>query len=450
MPRRTHRRRSRTGGRRERAGPWRAARRRHVAEAHLRHGPVTLVGLEESERLEAERAGDKRRGEGLQLDVVVPDVAVVEASRELDLVLGRGQGLLQVGEGGDRLQVRVVLGNREQAAQALAQHVLGGAGLGRVAGGARRHGIGTGVGHGLEGAALVAHVALRGVDQVGDEVVASLELDVDLRPCFLGPVPGRDQPVVGEHEPKNDQDDDRDNYPGAHQEVILRVGAPSPSCLLEHLLVLVLAHLLAPLLDYRAQSASKARVSSRRGSKAANHTVSRPQDVPAYTPSRCTSPTPTTSCGSTSGSSSPPRSSRTWKSGRKRRSRTPSSNASASSASWVCVTRPSTAGKAATTSRPSSCPKRGRGPAWAGSAWRLTSRPRWRHRRSSSSGPRSRSANGWSRPSGESTSRPSRSPSRTPAATSRGSRQSPSATATTSSSTAGRSSSQAAPAATGR
>src|SRR5450759_2060451 len=36
----------------------------------------------------------------------------------------------------------------------------------------------------------------------------------------------------------------------------LRVVASSPTCLLKHLLVLVLAHLLAPLLDYRAQSNS--------------------------------------------------------------------------------------------------------------------------------------------------------------------------------------------------
>src|ERR1700674_244369 len=36
----------------------------------------------------------------------------------------------------------------------------------------------------------------------------------------------------------------------------LGVGAPSPSGLLKHLLVLVLAHRLAPLLDYRAQSNS--------------------------------------------------------------------------------------------------------------------------------------------------------------------------------------------------
>src|SRR6202011_3635771 len=71
---------------------------------------------------------------------------------------------------------------------------------------------------------------------------------------------------------------------------VLRVSPPSPSGLLQHLLVLVLAHLLAPLLDYRAQSISlitwgarpgcprtqkrrlrvrgaKARVISRRGSR---------------------------------------------------------------------------------------------------------------------------------------------------------------------------------------
>src|ERR1700681_3325007 len=39
--------------------------------------------------------------------------------------------------------------------------------------------------------------------------------------------------------------------------LVLRVGAPCPACLLKHLLVLVLAHLLAPLLDYRAQSNSQ-------------------------------------------------------------------------------------------------------------------------------------------------------------------------------------------------
>src|SRR5438874_10173174 len=91
---------------------WQRARLaggRHVAEVDLGHGAVGVVGLEETEGLEAERSCDQRRGEGLQLDVVVTHVAVVEAPGELQLVLGRGQVLLQVGERGDRFEVGVVL-----------------------------------------------------------------------------------------------------------------------------------------------------------------------------------------------------------------------------------------------------------------------------------------------------------------------------------------------------
>jgi hypothetical protein len=106
----------------------------------------------------------------------------------------------------------------------------------------------------------VAHIPLHGVDQVRDQVVAALQLDVDLRPGFLGPIPRRDQAVVREDQPHDDQDNDGNDDPGAHQEVILRVGAPRPSGLLKHFLVLVLAHLLAPLLDYRAQSNSQTRL----------------------------------------------------------------------------------------------------------------------------------------------------------------------------------------------
>src|SRR5450759_5282508 len=45
----------------------------------------------------------------------------------------------------------------------------------------------------------------------------------------------------------------------------LRVGTSSPTGLLKHFLVLVLAHLLAPLLDYRAQSNSQTRVILKKG-----------------------------------------------------------------------------------------------------------------------------------------------------------------------------------------
>ena len=93
-------------------------------------------------------------------------------------------------------------------------------------------------------------------------VVAALELDVDLRPCLLRPVARLDQAVVRENEPEDSDHDDRDQDPDPTQlELILaltanrslRVRATLPARLLQHLLVLVLAHLLAPLLDYGAQ-----------------------------------------------------------------------------------------------------------------------------------------------------------------------------------------------------
>src|SRR5882672_6077418 len=93
--------------------------------------------------------------------------------------------------------------------------------------------------------------------------MSALELDVDLGPRLLGAVSRSDQAVVGEDKPHDDQGDDPDYDPDFHQLTYptartrrLRVGAPSPSGLLKHLLVLVLAHLLAPLLDYRAPSNS--------------------------------------------------------------------------------------------------------------------------------------------------------------------------------------------------
>src|SRR5439155_574753 len=93
-----------------------------------------------------------------ELDVVVAHVAVVEASGELELVLGRGQVLLQVRERGDRLQLGIVLRHGEQAAQALGEHVLRLADLGRVACRARRDRVGPGIGDSLQGPTLLAQL----------------------------------------------------------------------------------------------------------------------------------------------------------------------------------------------------------------------------------------------------------------------------------------------------
>jgi len=61
----------------------------------------------------------------------------------------------------------------------------------------------------VEDAALVGGVALDGLDQVGNQVMAALELDVDVRKRLLDPLPECDQPVVGEREEDHDDDDDR-------------------------------------------------------------------------------------------------------------------------------------------------------------------------------------------------------------------------------------------------
>ena len=62
---------------------------------------------------------------------------------------------------------------------------------------------------------LEPHVALDGVHEVGDQVVASLELDLDLGERLVDPEASLDQPVVEpDHEEHRDHDDrDDDDQP---------------------------------------------------------------------------------------------------------------------------------------------------------------------------------------------------------------------------------------------
>ncbi len=58
--------------------------------------------------------------------------------------------------------------------------------------------------------ALVGGVALDGLDEVRDQVVAPLELDVDLRPGVLDAVPQADEAVVGQDDVQADDDGEHD------------------------------------------------------------------------------------------------------------------------------------------------------------------------------------------------------------------------------------------------
>jgi hypothetical protein len=112
-------------------------------------------------------------------------------------------------------QVRIGFCYREQAAQGRGQLVLGagqllhcswiarvGLGGGQPAdrGASRRY-------DGFEGFALVFHVAFGGLDQIRDQVVAPLQLHIDLRERVLVAVTGGYQPVVD----GNEKEDYRDN-----------------------------------------------------------------------------------------------------------------------------------------------------------------------------------------------------------------------------------------------
>jgi hypothetical protein len=63
----------------------------------------------------------------------------------------------------------------------------------------------------------VRGVALDGLDEIRDEVPASLQLDVDVGPGFLHALTQRDEPVVhGDEEEREDHEDD-DEHDGDFQ-----------------------------------------------------------------------------------------------------------------------------------------------------------------------------------------------------------------------------------------
>src|ERR1022692_610769 len=154
------------------SGGWRRARGRRRrrscrslrSERHRRGGTLGLGRGEERERLEvqhlAEDAGRKR----LQRGVEIAHVAVVEAPREFDLVLGVGELLLEVQEQLGCLELRVVLGHREQLPRRAGQRVLGSRHGGRIPGLRCGKRIGARGRDGLEDTTLVGRIPLHRVD----------------------------------------------------------------------------------------------------------------------------------------------------------------------------------------------------------------------------------------------------------------------------------------------
>ena len=166
-------------------------------------------------RLEREVVGDQAGREHLALVVVGHHAVVVRLARERDLVLGAREFLGQLHHVLAGLEFGVGLDGHQQATKRAFQRGLAAPQFGHGRGIARRR-LGRGqaglrrAARGrdrLERAALVREVGLRGLDQVGDEVEAPLQLHVDLGKGVLVGVAGGDEAVVDRHTPEHDDGD---------------------------------------------------------------------------------------------------------------------------------------------------------------------------------------------------------------------------------------------------
>ena len=170
-----------------------------------------LGGLEALALLKLEDAGKDNSRERLNGVVVAEHAVVVALARVAHLVLGVLECGLELRKVGVRLKVGVGLGHSKELAQRTGQHVVR-FHLGLGGGGA--HGGVACVDYGGERVLLVLGVALDGLDQVRDQVVAALQLRVDVLPSVIDAIALGDHVVVdagdgtGNHNENNDTDDD--------------------------------------------------------------------------------------------------------------------------------------------------------------------------------------------------------------------------------------------------
>ena len=112
----------------QRSDPGPGTRRSRDASPHVRTSGTArstrALDLEEVRQREAEGAGDEVRRERLDDRVVVAHGAVVVAPRHLQVVLHLGEPLLQLEEALAGAQLRIGLGDGQQAAKLSAEGVL--------------------------------------------------------------------------------------------------------------------------------------------------------------------------------------------------------------------------------------------------------------------------------------------------------------------------------------
>src|SRR5258706_1053972 len=186
-------------------------------------GGAEIEGVVE---VEADHAGEQCDRHLLDAGVVFLDRVVEEAAAGRDLVLEVGQLAGQLLEVGVGLQVGIGLRQRDQPAERDAQLVFGGRDL---CWSLRRHRTVAGFYPLIERAALVRGVALHGLDQIGDQVVALFELHVDVGKGLADTLTERNQPVIRAEREENDNNEDADNDPARGHDHSLLMRRPPRS-----------------------------------------------------------------------------------------------------------------------------------------------------------------------------------------------------------------------------
>src|SRR5712692_561950 len=152
--------------------------------------------------LEAQHIGKNVGRELLDLGVEIAHHRVVIAPRILDGIFNLRKGILQRGEAFDGAELRIGFGEREEAFQRAGEHVFR---LCLVGGRGGSHGAVACIDDAFERVLLVRGVAFHGLDEIGDQVVAALELHVDISPGVVALNFQAHQAVVHADEEDNEQ-----------------------------------------------------------------------------------------------------------------------------------------------------------------------------------------------------------------------------------------------------
>src|SRR4029077_19527253 len=157
-------------------------------------------------------AGDDVRGEHGDLGVEVADHGVVIAARVLHAVFDLIQRLLELRETFYGAKLRVRFGERENLAEGGREHAFR---FGLRGGAFSGHSAVARGDHAFKRAFLMGRVAFYGLDEIGNQVVAALELDINVGPGVVALHPQTHQAVVQADDEDHDQrDDDQENPHG--------------------------------------------------------------------------------------------------------------------------------------------------------------------------------------------------------------------------------------------